>query len=612
VRRAWTSLALTLALLGPATARAEVDLEALRSGFEAVDDWRIDEARGLAERLFREDPSHPLVLALLADVKLHLSDYEGAVFYFGKAREAGAPASVLRNASLAEAARVATKGYAETVSEHFIVRHPPGKDAVLVPFALETLEGAMKEIGGLLGWRPSSRIVVEFYPSAKTLAAVSTLTAEEIANSGTIALCKWNRLMVTSPRGVVFGYGWRDTVAHELAHLIIGGASRNTVPIWLHEGIAKYVETAWRADPGLALSIESQEKLRAAAKKKTLIPFERMHPSMAKLETQEMTALAFAEVFTFIEYMVAQKGWDGMRTVLRLMSEGKSDEAAIAQVFGEPLDALSKRWMATLPTRAIKREGTQEQAGRAIVVKDRAETPDDKLHGLSKTARRFARAADLLYARGRLKAAQRELEKAFAETKSPLLGAKLANVALAVGDLDGAEKAARAAIDGIPDLPGPHVTLAEVLVRKTELAGAAAALEAAIAINPFDPRIHALRLAVLGDKGDEKTRLEAQIAIAILTGEDRARLPMLGTGALVEIDAVPFARVFVEKPLESGGSVLVPTGMVTPTAPIALRPGTVQIRLVPPSGEAITRSIGVEPTGPDGAPQRVAPNLSGS
>ena len=608
--RAASALIPLLLVATPARAQ-DVALDELKRGFAAVQAWQIDEARELAEALYTKQPEHPFVLALVAEVKLHMSDYGGAVEFFERAKKAGAPDMILQDAGLAEAARVATQGYAESVSENFIIRYEPGKDSILVPYAIETLEAALDKIGTLLGWKPRSRIVVEFYPSAATLAAVSTLTKEEIANSGTIALCKWNRLMVTSPRAVLFGYGWRDTVAHELVHLIIGGASGNTVPIWLHEGIAKFSETAWRSEPGLALSVSQQEALQKAAKSNKLIPFEKMHPSMAKLKTQEESGLAFAEVFTFIEYMVEKKGWAGIRAVLSKMKDGASDAQAVEMVFGKPLKKLSKVWMATLADRPIRSQGSVRTSDREVVVKERADAPDDKLHGLSKKARRFARAADLLYARGRLRAAQRELEKAYNETKSPLLGAKLANVAMASGDLEAAEKAARAAIEGVPDLPGPHVTLAEILVRKGEMEGVAEPLEAAIAINPFDPRIHSLKLAALGPDGDNKKKMEAQLALAALTSGSRARPPILGTGGLVEIDGVPFARVFVEKQTDYGKR-LVPTSMITPTAPIALKPGTTQIRLVPPTGEPVTQTITVAPTRADGRPQRIAADTTGS
>ena len=606
-RVAASSLALVLAATTAAHADA-VSLVEIKEAFEALDRWQIDKARLVAERTYAQSPEHPLVLALVADVKLHMSDYPGAVAFFAKAKSAGAPPPVMQNAPLAEAARVATQGYSESVSDNFIIRHAPGKDAILVPFAIETLEATIERVGELLGWRPSSRIVVEFYPTAATLAAVSTLTEDEIKNSGTIALCKWNRLMVTSPRAVVFGYGWRDTIAHELVHLIIGGASRNSVPIWLHEGIAKFAETAWRAEPGLSLSVDQQRALRKAAKAKKLIPFEKMHPSMAKLKTQEETSLAFAEVFTFIEYLIERRGWEAMRRVLRQMGQGASDAQAIETVHGEPMKGLAKRWMAGLARREIKRDASGRAVSREVVLKDRPDAPDDKLRGVSKKGRRFARAADLLYARSRLKAAQRELEKAYAETQSPMISAKLASVAMATGDLPGAEAAARQAIAGVPDLPGPNVTLAEILVRQGKLDEAKKPLEAALAINPFDPRIHALRLATLGEGASTEDRARAQLAMGMLTGGRRPRLPPLGTGGLIEIEGLPFSRVFIEKE----GRQLIPTGLVTPTSPLGIRPGPVQLQLVPPVGSAVTRTITVTPVPASGQPQRIAPAPPGS
>src|SRR5262245_45390828 len=77
----------------------------------------------------------------------------------------------------------AANGSGEVVGEHFVIRYQPGKDAVLIPYAQATLETARDKVGELLGWRPDARIVIEFYPSASTLAEVSTLTKEEIKAS---------------------------------------------------------------------------------------------------------------------------------------------------------------------------------------------------------------------------------------------------------------------------------------------------------------------------------------------------------------------------------------------------------------------------------------------
>lgn len=606
-----TLLAVVLAGAAAHAQHSSEDLQKVKRGIDglrAIAAWQVDEARERAEEQLRADPEDPITLALMAEVKMHMSDYAGAVEYFARAKRAGAPAELLTDAPLAEAARVATDGYEESVGQHFIIRYTPGKDAVLVPYAEETLEKARSRIGDLLGWKPKSRVAVEVYPSPATLAAVSSLTREEIENSGTIALCRWNRLMITTPRAVVFGYAWRDTLAHELAHLIIGGASKNTVPIWLHEGIAKYVETAWRSEPGLGISVEQQEKLREAAKKNKLIPFEKMHPSMAKLPTHEETSLAFSEVFTFIEYLVERKGWAGMRQVLKHMSRGMSDAEAIEAVHGVSLDGLERKWKKTLLTRQIKDPRTTVKGDRKLVLKEHGDTPDDKLHGISKKGRRHARAADLLYARGRLKAAQKELEKAYDETGSPLISGKLAMVALHTGDLDAAETAARNALDGQHDLAGPSVTLAEILVRREKYDEAKAQLERAIDINPFDPRIHQLRLAILGEKGGRAERAEALAAVRLLEG-DRPLAANLGTGGLIRIEGPSFSRVFLRK---EGEGPFVPTGVITPTHPIGLEPGRFELMLVPPTGAETTHVIEVNEAPEDGSAQTITTGPTGS
>ena len=97
--------------------------------------------------------------------------------------------------------------------------------------------------------------------------------------------------MLTSPRGLARGYGWRDTIAHEFVHYFVTKVSKNTVPIWLHEGIAKFQETRWRDAPGHKLDPPQEDLLARSLKKDQLITFEQMHPSMALLPSQRLPLL---------------------------------------------------------------------------------------------------------------------------------------------------------------------------------------------------------------------------------------------------------------------------------------------------------------------------------
>ena len=88
-------------------------------------------------------------------------------------------------------------------SEHFIFFYPKGKDEVLVPYALETLEAHPPRPGegpGLHAAGEGPRRGGE--RRARAGARSRTLTQKQIRTTGTIAICKFNKLMVTSPKAV--------------------------------------------------------------------------------------------------------------------------------------------------------------------------------------------------------------------------------------------------------------------------------------------------------------------------------------------------------------------------------------------------------------------------
>ena len=104
----------------------------------------------------------------------------------------------------------------------------------------EILDTAWETIGTDLGYKPADPIRVELLGAPSDLAKLSPLTEAEIETTGTIALSKYNKRMVVSPRATIFGYPWMDTLAHEYTHLIVSRISQDTVPVWLQEGLARF------------------------------------------------------------------------------------------------------------------------------------------------------------------------------------------------------------------------------------------------------------------------------------------------------------------------------------------------------------------------------------
>ena len=97
---------------------------------------------------------------------------------------------------------------------------------------------------------------------------MSPLTEDEIETTGTIALSKYNKLMVVSPRATLFGYPWMDTLAHEYTHLVVSRGSRTTpCRCGCRRASRGSSRTRWRRAPaGRAVATE-QALLAAGARR---------------------------------------------------------------------------------------------------------------------------------------------------------------------------------------------------------------------------------------------------------------------------------------------------------------------------------------------------------
>jgi len=465
-------------------------------------DEDVDGARALAEPLLAARPDDPGARLAAAVLRFYEQRYEEAVALF-EAAEAGDLGGYL---GLARAAREVTKGHLRFEGEHFVVSHPPGKDEVLVPYLLDALERQRAALEAALGEAPRGKLAVEIVNDVRELARLTTLSEAEIRTSGTVAVCKFNKLMLLSPKALLKGYGWLDTAAHEYTHLVLTRKSRNRAPIWLQEGLAKWFEDDWRGG-GEPLSPFEAAAIRSAIERNALVTFEEMHPSLAKLPSQERAALAYAEVVLAIERIVQQTGPRAPARLLDLVAAGKDAGEAVAEVTGKPFDRFLADWRQHMATRPLPRGG--DHALRRLRFRDDpkqrgtwsewAEIPDERARG-------FARLGEMMRSRGRLVAARVEYGKAYDRVgaRVAILADQYALAAMMSGAEGLAEKVLADAIGWSPDYPALHVHLARLLVRREEWARARDHLLLANRQDPFDPEIHAglaKALAALGDPG---------------------------------------------------------------------------------------------------------------
>lgn len=524
-----TALLCALLLAAPLrelASRAEAQLEA----------WDVAGATQALDELVRSHPDSPEAAYFKGRILFEQGKYDEAVKAYAEAEENGAGKGALESdIGLARAAAEETKGDPVFESAHFVLRTRPGKDTLLAPYALDALEKAYAGLTKDLGVQPAHKIRVEIYESAKALAHVSPLTVEQIKNSGTIALCKYSRLMVTSPKALLRGYPWLDTVSHEFVHYLVTQKGRNAVPIWLQEGLAKFLETRWRGTPGMAVDEMSLALLQDAAKKGKLIPFAKMHPSIAMLPTQEQAALAFAEVEAAIRLLYQHGGQAALTELVSAMASGMSDEEAVAQAYGKSFSQFEADWRAEVArprAKAVSQKNVRPAVAKKLVFKEDAKgrTEPGEIaagHGaeLDADGKRAARLGEIFYARRRWTAAVREYGRARqrASQEVPLVARRYAFSQMQLGHLAEAEEALGNAVLRDPEDEASQALYAHVLLKRGALDKARAALDSGIAVDPFDPDLHATYVEVA--KGLKDEALEAREKKALLLAAGMAPQP---------------------------------------------------------------------------------------
>lgn len=342
-------LVATLALLAAAPAAGDrVDLlERIMQVDEALSRWDMPVADWGAERLLAEHPEEPAALMAAARVAFHHSDYPRATELAARAVEAAQGRPEEEQAArdflrYFEERREIWEAFEEHRSETFVLRVTE-RDRILVPMALRALEAAARALHEDLGFCPSQPVVVEIYPKRSSFIAASTLTREEVETSGTVAICHFNRLMVLSPGVMARGYDWLDTLTHEYVHYAVYHLGHDAVPVWLHEGIAKVLESRWRLDEPEPLDPRSTTILAEARDTGRWVTFEEMHPSMAKLPSGELVSLAFAQVASAIEMIRADGGTEQVARLIREVHATDGDlDAALGEVVGTDFEGFEE------------------------------------------------------------------------------------------------------------------------------------------------------------------------------------------------------------------------------------------------------------------------------
>lgn len=420
-------------------AHADVPGHELDEVADAITAMDVERAKTL---LAKFDPKDPAVGYQLGRLGLETGDCDEAAARF-------APPAVQTFAKdgpyLLEIARGCARAMAATIvvedKEHqVLVRLQDDDDRAVVPLLGETIAAQRAVLEADLGVKMPLPTRVDLVRDQFTLAAMTGLPHKSAQTTGTVAIAKFGRVIMLSPRAPALGYGFRDTIAHELTHLALTAGTLDRAPLWLQEGVAKREETRWRPKRPTDDAIPPDAVAAAGLAKGLGRPLDGIGPSVAMLPSAKEATVVYAEVSSFVRFVAGDRaGQPGAPTdtgalpkIVASFKRGQDTDGALREVTGKDLaqwNAIWRPWVMTKGAKLPASLGFDD-------AKPASSTFDVHAAG------RAVRLGELLLGRDHAKAARIELDPLAAGLlDDPLVAARIACARFRTGDAPGAKLA---------------------------------------------------------------------------------------------------------------------------------------------------------------------------
>jgi hypothetical protein len=242
-------------------------------------------------------------------------------------------------------------------------------DEALLPLLHETVLAARRVTEETLGYAWTAPTYVVLVRDQQTLAEATGLPYESASTTGTLAIAKWGRVTMLSPRATESPIPWRDTVVHELAHLALTAVTNDRAPLWLQEGVAKDMEIRWRELDMYDERPDLESVVRAAIAKGEYLPLDKLGPSVAMLPSAHAAEIAFAAATAFVRHLRQELGAEGFHAYLRALAEGGVQDA-LSKVTGRGFSEWHGAWLASVERRAsVSGAANEPSVDRAEVAK---------------------------------------------------------------------------------------------------------------------------------------------------------------------------------------------------------------------------------------------------
>jgi tetratricopeptide (TPR) repeat protein len=432
------------------------------------------------------------------------------------------------------------KDYRETTSPRFRFIIEGKESELLSTYLRELAEAAYDSLAARYQYRPPTPIRLEVYRSH----ADFSVRTVGLAGLGALGVSFGTTMAMDSPaaRGSD-AFNWGSTFWHELAHTFTLGASDHRVPRWLSEGLSVLEERRARRGWGA----DATPEFLAAYKAGKLVKVSRMNDGFMRPAYPQQIIFSYYQASLVGELIERDHG---QRAIVEMLNAYKTG-ATTAQVFERVLKMSPEAFDSKFDAYMKQRFGAQLAV---IEPKEASGEGGPRPPGVDGEFTRTMVRAITAVQQKNYDEAMPALERAkamFPDYAGPQSAYWfLAQVHKARGNMRAAATELTELTLRNEDHYAANVELAAMLEQLGDTAGAAAALDRAMYISPYDPALHTRLASLAARTGDKAKAVRERAAVVALNPVDRAEALYQLALAYYEAGDAPAARREVLRALE--------------------------------------------------------------
>jgi tetratricopeptide (TPR) repeat protein len=271
------------------------------------------QALSYAQRAVRAAPDSADAYTMLGYAQFASDRTKDAVASWKRSLELRPDVKVERLLAKAQREQSVESDYAQGESSHFVL-HYEGKQTseALRGQILAALESDYDDLVRDLGNPPRDNILVTLYTEQAFFDVTHAPGWSGAVNDGKLRI-QISGLSSMTPE-------LAHVLKHELAHTFITHLSGGRCPVWLHEGIAQFLEPRSLGSDGRHLSL--------LFKAQRNIPLNVLEGNFLRFSGAE-AYVAYAESLAAVSYITDSYGLSDIQSILQRISQGSSTEAAL-------------------------------------------------------------------------------------------------------------------------------------------------------------------------------------------------------------------------------------------------------------------------------------------